>query len=322
MSERQHDSTESRLRATEERFRLAQMAGGIGTFELDLAANAWEWTPQIAVLFGFDPKTPRPAFGDWERVIFIDDVPKVRAAIETATRTGHYDVEFRVKHGDGTVHWLAGKGEIALDEAHQGRHRLRGAYYEITERKALEARLLAVNETLEARVAEVAEEARTLDILNRTGVAVAAELDLDRLLQSVTDAGVALTGAQFGAFFFNVRSESGDAYVLHTLSGAQRDGFATFPMPRNTPVFEPTFRGTGAVRSDDIMADPLSAESRRNRRCNGSTRRSSSASPSASSSSRKARAASAFSSKPSPTARSSCSTPTGTSSTGTREPSG
>ncbi len=45
---------------------------------------------------------------------------------------------------------------------------LRGAYYEITDRKVLEARLLALNETLEARVAEVRDEAQTLEILNRT----------------------------------------------------------------------------------------------------------------------------------------------------------
>jgi len=35
---------------------------------------------------------------------------------------------------------------------------------------------LALNETLEARVAELRQEAKSLDILNDTGVAVAAEL--------------------------------------------------------------------------------------------------------------------------------------------------
>jgi PAS domain S-box-containing protein len=255
MNEDRNDSVEARLHASEERFRLAQMAGGIGTFELDLASNELAWTPQIAVLFGIDPHTPKSSFADWERAIFIDDVPKVRAAIETATRTGNYYVEFRVRHSDGTVHWLAGKGEIAVDKVRGGR-RLLGACYEITERKALEARLLALNETLEARVAQVGEEARTLEILNRTGVAVAAELDLERLVQTVTDAGVELTGAQFGAFFYNVLGESGEAYTLYTLSGVPREAFAKFPMPRNTAVFEPTFRGRGPVRSDDILTDP------------------------------------------------------------------
>ena len=250
MSRDQQSSLEKQLHASEERFRLAQSAGGIGTFVLDLASNEWEWTRQVAELFGFGSHAPGTIFREWERAIFADDVPKVRAALEAAARTGTYYVEFRVKHPDGSVHWLAGKGESADKRA------LAGAYYEITDRKALEARLLALNETLEARVAELREEARVLEILNETGATVAAELDIERLVQSVTDAGVELSGAEFGAFFYNVLRESGEAYTLYTLSGAPREAFAKFPMPRNTQVFEPTFRGHGTVRVDDILTDP------------------------------------------------------------------
>jgi PAS domain S-box-containing protein len=91
---------------------------------------------------------------------------------------------------------------------------------------------------------------------NRTGIAIGAELDLERLVQLVTDAGVELSGAQFGAFFYNILRPDGEAYTLYTLSGAPREAFANFPMPRNTAVFEPTFRGTATVRSPDILADP------------------------------------------------------------------
>ena len=253
--ERDTRDIEARLRTSEERLRLAEAASGIGMFELDLVSDRWEWTPQVAVLFGFDSQTPGASFADWERVIFIDDVPKVRAAIETAARTGIYHVEFRVRHSDGSVHWLSGRGQIAWDETHRARW-LRGAYHEITERKVLEARLLALNETLEARVAEVRDEARTLELLNRTCVAVAGELDLERLVQAVTDAGVELSQAQFGAFFYNVIREDGETYTLCAFSGAPNEAFASFPMPRNTAVFEATFRGHGAVRSHDILADP------------------------------------------------------------------
>ena len=44
--------------------------------------------------------------------------------------------------------------------------------------------------------------------------------------------------------------------MLYALSGAPRSAFENFPMPRNTAVFEPTFLGTGVVRSDDILKDP------------------------------------------------------------------
>ena len=110
----------------------------------------------------------------------------------------------------------------------------------------------------EAREAENAlrEETRILDTLNRTGAAIAAELDLQSLVQTVTDAGVSLVGAAFGAFFYNVVNETGESLMLYALSGADRAYFDKFGMPRATAVFKPTFLGKGVVRSDDILADP------------------------------------------------------------------
>jgi PAS domain S-box-containing protein len=107
-----------------------------------------------------------------------------------------------------------------------------------------------------AVAAEAAEQARTLEVLNRTGAAVAAELDLDRIVQIVTDAGVQITGAQFGAFFYNVVDQAGESMLLYTLAGAPREAFAAFPHPRATAVFAPTFHGEGVVRSADIKKDP------------------------------------------------------------------
>ena len=104
--------------------------------------------------------------------------------------------------------------------------------------------------------AERAEEARRLRLLNRVGAALAGELDLERLVQVVTDAGRELTGAAFGAFFYNRVNTAEESYTLYTLSGAPREAFAAFPMPRKTAVFGPTFAGTGVVRSDNITRDP------------------------------------------------------------------
>jgi PAS domain S-box-containing protein len=243
---------EARMRAAEDRLRVAEAASGFGTFEIDLDSRDWIWSRQVALLFGLDPDTAMRSFSSWESAIFVDDVTKIHEAFRAARRTGAFYAEFRVKHSDGSLHWIAGKGQVAVGEPPS---MLRGALFEITERKALEARLLAVNETLEARVGQVREEARTLELLNRTGIAVAAELDLEKLVQIVTDAGVELSHAEFGAFFYNVIKDSGESYTLYTLSGAPRAAFENFPMPRNTAIFEPTFRGRGPVRSDDILGD-------------------------------------------------------------------
>lgn len=116
---------------------------------------------------------------------------------------------------------------------------------------------VSVGTVIEARniASEKAKEAR-FDILNKTGQALASELDLNRIVQVVTDAGVQLSGAKFGAFFYNVTDEAGDSLLLYALSGAQRSDFEGFGHPRATQVFAPTFDGEGVVRSDDITRDP------------------------------------------------------------------
>ncbi len=101
-----------------------------------------------------------------------------------------------------------------------------------------------------------AEESALLERLNEIGTAVAGELDLSRAVQVVTDATTEMTGAAFGAFFYNVENEAGESYMLYTLSGAPREAFSKFPMPRNTAVFHPTFAGEAPLRSDDITRDP------------------------------------------------------------------
>lgn len=112
---------------------------------------------------------------------------------------------------------------------------------DVTEQKAAEAAL--------------AQKTHTLEVLSRTGAGLAAELDLDRIVQRVTDAGTELSGAAFGAFFYNAMDERGESYTLYTLSGVAREAFADFPMPRNTEVFGATFRGEAIIRSDDITQD-------------------------------------------------------------------
>lgn len=113
-----------------------------------------------------------------------------------------------------------------------------------TERRAEEARLA------------LEEKSHALEIVNRAGTAITGELNAERVAQTAVDAGVALSGAQFGAFFYNVRNAAGESYTLYAIAGVPRSAFEKFPMPRNTKVFAPTFEGAGVVRVDDITQDP------------------------------------------------------------------
>lgn len=103
--------------------------------------------------------------------------------------------------------------------------------------------------------AKLRDENRVLETLNHLGKVIGSNLELNTVVQTVTDRATQLTGAQFGAFFYNVEDENGESYLLYTLSGASYEAFRDFPLPRNTSLFGPTFRGEGTVRIDDVLAD-------------------------------------------------------------------
>ncbi|HEY5101158.1 MAG TPA: ATP-binding protein, partial [Steroidobacteraceae bacterium] len=108
------------------------------------------------------------------------------------------------------------------------------------------------------------QESETLELLNETGTAIAAQLNLQTLLPSVTDAATKLSAAEFGAFCDNVIVRRADANSLHTRSRAAREAFEQLGLPRNTPIFNPTFRGERVVRLADITRDPDYASSAAN----------------------------------------------------------
>lgn len=118
------------------------------------------------------------------------------------------------------------------------------------------ARLRRSQLELREREARLREEASLVEALHAVGTELSSELDVDRVVQRATDVATSLTGAAFGSFFYNVTDELGESYLLYTLSGVPKASFEKFPMPRNTQVFDPTFRGVGNLRSDDIRKDP------------------------------------------------------------------
>jgi PAS domain S-box-containing protein len=173
--------------------------------------------------------------------IFLPDTAPVFVDVLATLWNGH-----RRFSGETRLRTLTGR-EIEIAFA----IRFQGARYERT--------LASVQDITAQKTAERAllRQGRRMERLNQIAKSVATDIDnLERVVQTVTDAATELCGAKFGAFFYNRRDQAGESYTLFTLSGAPRSAFEKFGLPRNTPIFEPTFRGLGTVRSDDIRKDP------------------------------------------------------------------
>ncbi|QSQ21504.1 PAS domain-containing protein [Pyxidicoccus parkwayensis] len=234
-------------RTHDERFEHVVQTAGLGLWYCDLPLDV------IACNAIYRAQHGLPAEGPVTRELMRRQIhPEDRAHVANSVRLAieelvPYDIRFRVMHS-GEVRWIRSQGRVFCD-AHGRPKRFDGITFDVTAEQQLQ-------ESLRQTLHEKHESLQTLEVVNAAGQALAAELQLEKLVQGVTDAATRLCRAAFGAFFYNVLNERGESYMLYTLSGAPKEAFSKFPMPRSTPVFEPTFKGTGIVRSDDITKDP------------------------------------------------------------------
>jgi PAS domain S-box-containing protein len=177
----------------------------------------------------------------WESIHNPEAIGPFREKWKEAVASGvPFELESSLRARNGSFRWFLCRARPLVDE--EGRVlRWFGTYTDIDRTKRVEF--------------ELREQAHTLELLSKTAAVVGSRLDLDGLLQEVTDIATKLSRAEFGAFFYSSVGEDGEKYLLYSLSGAPREAFEKFGNPRNTPVFAPTFRGEGIIRSADILTD-------------------------------------------------------------------
>jgi PAS domain S-box-containing protein len=228
------------LRENEERLRAMFSQAAIGMAVAALDGHFVNMNRKFSDILGYtSDELLRLTFSD---ITHPDDLAETVAAVRRlmAGEVPEYSLEKRYLRKDGSVIWSRTTVTMLKDAVNQPQ-RLMGVIEDITPRKRAEAALR--------------EETRVLELLNETGKTLASQLDLEKVAQAVTDAGTALSGAQFGAFVYNTTDDNGNAFLLYTLSGAPREAFEKFGNPRATALFGPTFRGEGPIRCDDVLND-------------------------------------------------------------------
>ncbi|HXE74771.1 MAG TPA: PAS domain S-box protein [Candidatus Xenobia bacterium] len=133
---------EETLAESQRQLRLALEASGVGLWDWDVRTGALRVSPELKKQIGLGPNDPWDDYLTWERHLHPDDregaVSALRAYLDGFWP--EYDVEFRLRHKDGSYRWIRSMG-TALRDGTGKPYRMLGAHVDITERKQAEEAL-------------------------------------------------------------------------------------------------------------------------------------------------------------------------------------
>lgn len=156
---RERQAAEAALRTSEERFRLAQAAARIGTWDWDAKSGVMTCSATYCELYGLDPAGPgHESVEAWLAQVHPNDREHAKRDWRDALKMGRRQSAFRIIHADGSLRWIVSRGAAIRDadgqitrlvgvtvdmtEAHAASERVRELQFELSQA----ARLSAVGE--------------------------------------------------------------------------------------------------------------------------------------------------------------------------------
>ncbi|MET0255253.1 MAG: response regulator [Luteibacter sp.] len=205
----------------EERLRIAQQAGGVGSFEWFPETGRLEVSDEYRRIWGL-PAEGLVTDAMLSDLLHPDD--RHEAAPQRLGRPNPLDyTEYRrIDPRTGEVRWIARRGEV-VEHAGQARRRFLGIVMDITARKAAETELAGLASTLQDRIAQrTAELLRTQDALRQSqkmeaigNLTGGVAHDFNNLLQVISGNLQLLVGDVDG-------NERAERRVRHAMAGVAR----------------------------------------------------------------------------------------------------
>jgi diguanylate cyclase (GGDEF)-like protein/PAS domain S-box-containing protein len=145
-------------RQSEERYALAAAGSNDGLWDWDVRTNTLYCSERWKLMIGLSPTDSVATLEEWLNVADEGDRSRLQQAIEAhlSGERSHFEIEYRMRHVDGTVRWVHCRGIAVRDES--GRAiRLAGSQTDISEQRRIRDSL-----------AQAAQHDPLTDLPNRT----------------------------------------------------------------------------------------------------------------------------------------------------------
>jgi two-component system sensor kinase FixL len=137
--------SESRLRASEERWELAGQIAGIAPWSWDAASGELRLSNRARQMFGITAEGPA-RIEDWTQRIHPEDAERVRADVaRTMATQNSFERDYRTIMPDGSVRWITSRGSVERDAAGAIRS-MYGVSFDLTQIREADAKFRAVLE--------------------------------------------------------------------------------------------------------------------------------------------------------------------------------
>ena len=137
---RERDAALAAMREREAAHRLALKAGRMGTWNWSPSSGTLHWAVELETIHGLSLGSFPGTFEAFLALIHPRDRDRIVEEIQSALVSAEkFSTEYRVVWPDGSLHWIAGDGQVFRDAAGNPIQML-GIGYEITGRKQAEER--------------------------------------------------------------------------------------------------------------------------------------------------------------------------------------